>query len=74
MNATLTHTEAMSDLARPVFHLARQVGARLALWRKRARDRNELATLAALGEPSIRDAGFDRGSLAYEINKPFWRA
>jgi len=74
MNATLTHTEAMSDGARPVAYLARQIGARLALWRQRNRERNELAALAALGEPAIRDAGFDRGSLSYEINKPFWRA
>ena len=74
MNVTLAPTEAMSDLARPVAHFARQIGAHLALWRQRNRDRNDLAALAALGDPAIRDAGFDRGSLSFEINKPFWRA
>jgi uncharacterized protein YjiS (DUF1127 family) len=76
MNASLTHshTGAVRDLARPLTHLTGAIGTLLALWRQRNRDRNDLATLEALGDPAIRDAGFDRGSLAYEISKPFWRA
>jgi uncharacterized protein YjiS (DUF1127 family) len=50
--------------------LARVPGT-LALWRKRARERTEIAKLSAR---DARDLGIDPGVLAYEASKPFWRA
>jgi len=48
-----------------------RVPGTLALWRKRARERAELATLSAR---DARDLGIDPGIVAYEASKPFWRA
>ena len=48
-----------------------RVPGTLALWRKRARERAELATLSAR---DARDLGIDPGVVAYEASKPFWRA
>lgn len=50
--------------------LARMPGT-FALWRKRARDRAELAKLSAR---DARDLGLDPGIIDYEASKPFWRA
>jgi uncharacterized protein YjiS (DUF1127 family) len=41
------------------------------LWRKRARDRAELAQLTAR---DARDLGIDPGQIVYESSKPFWVA
>ena len=41
-----------------------------ATWRRRARDRRELATL---DERGIRDLGLSPSSIQFEANKPFWR-
>jgi uncharacterized protein YjiS (DUF1127 family) len=41
-----------------------------ATWRRRARDRRELA---ALDERSLRDLGLTTSSIEFELNKPFWR-
>ena len=43
----------------------------LRLWRKRIRDRDELA---AMSERDLRDARLSRADVAVEIRKPFWRA
>jgi uncharacterized protein YjiS (DUF1127 family) len=43
----------------------------IALWRRRARDRGELAQMTEL---ELRDIGRNSGDLSFEINKPFWRA
>lgn len=48
-----------------------RVPGTLALWRKRARERAELATLSAR---DARDLGIDPGVVIYEASKPFWRA
>jgi uncharacterized protein YjiS (DUF1127 family) len=46
-------------------------GRVLRLWRKRIRDREELA---AMSERDLRDARLSRADVAMEIRKPFWRA
>jgi uncharacterized protein YjiS (DUF1127 family) len=40
-------------------------------WRRRARDRAELAQLTAR---DARDLGLDPGVISFEASKPFWRA
>ena len=42
----------------------------LAIWRRRARERRELANLDAR---AIRDLGLSPGDIRFEANKPFWR-
>jgi len=39
-------------------------------WRRRSRDRAQLATL---DDRMLRDIGVSRGDVLAEINKPFWR-
>ena len=55
----------------PTESILARVPGTLALWRKRARERAEIAKLSAR---DARDLGIDPGVLAYEANKPFWRA
>jgi uncharacterized protein YjiS (DUF1127 family) len=43
----------------------------LASWRRRARERRELATLDSR---TIRDLGLSRSDVQFEVNKPFWRS
>jgi uncharacterized protein YjiS (DUF1127 family) len=43
----------------------------LATWRRRARERRELATLDARG---LRDLGLSASDVNFEANKPFWRS
>ena len=43
----------------------------LASWRRRARERRELATLDTR---TIRDLGLSRSDVQFEVNKPFWRS
>ena len=42
----------------------------LKLWRRRARERRELATLDAR---TIQDLGLVPSAIQFEANKPFWR-
>jgi uncharacterized protein YjiS (DUF1127 family) len=42
----------------------------LQLWRRRARDRQELAKL---DNRSLRELGLTESAARFEINKPFWR-
>ena len=42
----------------------------LATWRRRARERNELARL---DHHTIRDLGLSPGDIQFEASKPFWR-
>ena len=42
----------------------------LATWRRRARERNELAHL---DQRTIRDLGLSHGDIQFEASKPFWR-
>jgi uncharacterized protein YjiS (DUF1127 family) len=55
----------------PADSILSRVPGTLALWRKRARERAELATLSAR---DARDLGIDPGTVNYEASKPFWRA
>jgi uncharacterized protein YjiS (DUF1127 family) len=43
----------------------------LAGWRRRARERRELATLDSR---TIRDLGLSQSDVQFEVNKPFWRS
>ena len=45
--------------------------AQLRLWRRRARERNQLARLS---ERDLHDIGMSRGTVYAELQKPFWRA
>ena len=47
-----------------------RIAATLHEWRRRRRDRAELATL---DERMLRDIGVSRTEVLHEINKPFWR-
>ena len=40
------------------------------VWRKRNRDRNQLASL---NDRLLRDIGLTRAEVDLEINKPFWK-
>jgi uncharacterized protein YjiS (DUF1127 family) len=40
-------------------------------WRRRARERRELASL---DNRTIRDLGLSRSEVQFEANKPFWRS
>jgi len=42
----------------------------LATWRRRARERRELANL---DHRTIRDLGISPSAIQFEANKPFWR-
>jgi len=43
----------------------------LATWRRRARERQELARL---DQRTLRDLGLNRGDIQFEASKPFWRS
>ena len=45
--------------------------AQLRVWRRRARERNQLARLS---ERDLHDIGMSRGTVYAELRKPFWRA
>ena len=42
----------------------------LATWRRRARERQELARL---DQRTLRDLGLSPGDIQFEASKPFWR-
>jgi uncharacterized protein YjiS (DUF1127 family) len=64
---TISPTLINSHLATLLPRLA----ATLRLWRRRGRERQELARF---GERDLQDIGLSRSVWYYEINKPFWRA
>ncbi|MEQ9349867.1 MAG: DUF1127 domain-containing protein [Alphaproteobacteria bacterium] len=51
--------------------LAATAMATVGLWRRRARDRRDLASLS---DRDLRDIGIDRFTARREAAKPFWRA
>jgi uncharacterized protein YjiS (DUF1127 family) len=51
--------------------LLQQFFATLGVWRRRARERRQLAGLSEL---DLRDIGLSRAGLYTELRKPFWRA
>jgi uncharacterized protein YjiS (DUF1127 family) len=69
MAHALFHSASAAEIQmpRPVAYLR----GLLSTWRHRMEDRAELARFT---ERDLRDAGFDRGQVEFEINKPFWRA
>jgi uncharacterized protein YjiS (DUF1127 family) len=54
---------ALSDLRDRVIATLRE-------WRRRSRDRNQLASF---DDRMLRDIGLTRTDACHEINKPFWR-
>ncbi|HTV90394.1 MAG TPA: DUF1127 domain-containing protein [Stellaceae bacterium] len=56
--------DALADAAHWVF-------AALGEWRRRARERGELARLDCR---TLRDIGLSRAEAEFIVNKPFWRA
>jgi len=54
----------------PLMATVSAVGQLLATWRRRARERQELARL---DHRTIRDLGISPTEIQFEANKPFWR-
>ena len=54
----------------PVMATVSAVGQLFATWRRRTRERRELATL---DQRTIRDLGLSPRDIQFEANKPFWR-
>jgi uncharacterized protein YjiS (DUF1127 family) len=48
-----------------------QLGETFHVWRERQRQRRELAQWT---ERDMHDVGISRSDIAYELEKPFWRA
>ncbi len=59
--------DALNDATQWVFGTLR---AGVREWRRRSRDRAELA---ALDDRTLADIGLTRGDAEFLINKPFWR-
>jgi uncharacterized protein YjiS (DUF1127 family) len=62
---------AWPALLHPLRAALRKVAITLQLWRRRRRDRLEVARL---DERTLRDIGLTRGDAEFLTNKPFWRA
>jgi len=63
-------SEGRSRSAKSLISLC-QLGRRIvAVWRKRTRDRAELAMLS---ERDMRDIGADRATVAFEASRRFWQ-
>jgi uncharacterized protein YjiS (DUF1127 family) len=57
------HTDALGEAVRRVLYT-------LSVWRKRVRERNELARL---DERALADIGLIQADRDFLVNKPFWR-
>lgn len=55
----------------PVAGTTAAFGGLLGTWRRRARERRELASL---DHRTIRDVGLSPSEVQFEASKPFWRA
>ena len=66
--STWTH-ESMINHHEP--GLLSQIGATLQVWRQRYQARRELASWS---ERELHDIGISWSDIAYETEKPFWRA
>jgi uncharacterized protein YjiS (DUF1127 family) len=55
----------------PLASRAAALGQLLASWRRRSRERHELAQL---DRRAINDLGLTVGEVQFEASKPFWRA
>jgi uncharacterized protein YjiS (DUF1127 family) len=69
LSTALPRRSAVRECERPASHLRRALTL-LDTWRRRLRDRRELALL---DERSLRDIGLTRYDALNEANKPFWR-
>lgn len=63
-------THAAVHAPRALSHMAATVGDTLKLWRRRMRERAELAHWE---DRDMRDAGVSRAAVQLEMAKPFWR-
>ena len=66
--STFTH-ESMTNHHEPRF--LSQIGETIHVWRQRYRSRRELASWS---ERELHDIGISSSDIAYETEKPFWRA
>lgn len=66
--STLTHESMINHHQSGIF--ARSLET-FRIWRKRQRDRRALAQLSAR---DLHDVGLSWSDIAYEAEKPFWRA
>jgi uncharacterized protein YjiS (DUF1127 family) len=64
------HRHAMAETP---LRLVRQGWAMLRLWRRRQRERRDLARFAQLDDRMLADIGLTRGDAEFLVNKPFWR-
>jgi uncharacterized protein YjiS (DUF1127 family) len=60
-----------SDRTGVLHHVLARIGSEVGEWRRRLRDRRELA---AMSDRSLRDIGLTRYDADCEARKPFWRA
>ena len=68
MASATTHAAFHAPHALP--RIAATLGETLTLWRRRMRERAELAHW---DDRDMRDAGVTRATVQYELAKPFWR-
>ena len=54
-----------------LYHVLARIGSEIGEWRRRLRDRRELATMS---DRSLRDIGLTRCDADWEARKPFWSA
>jgi uncharacterized protein YjiS (DUF1127 family) len=66
--ADIAHHSLINSQVSGVVH---RFFATLGLWRRRSRERRQLARLS---EHDLRDIGVSRATLYIELRKPFWRA
>ena len=70
-----THAHGLLHWAAPAGRSLRELAQR---WWQRHQERRNLGLLleqnGELIDRDLRDLGLDRGTLAFEANKPFWRA
>jgi uncharacterized protein YjiS (DUF1127 family) len=66
--STLTHVSMINHHQSGIFAQLRET---FHIWRKRAHDRRQLAELS---ERERHDIGLSWSDVAYEAEKPFWRA
>ncbi|MCK1601842.1 DUF1127 domain-containing protein [Bradyrhizobium sp. 166] len=66
--STLTHNSMTNHHAPGLIH---QIGETLHVWHERYRTRRELTNWSAR---DLQDVGLSWSDVAYEADKPFWRA
>jgi uncharacterized protein YjiS (DUF1127 family) len=66
--STFTHESMINDHGSGFFA---QISETLHVWRERQRARQQLAQLSAR---DLHDVGLSWSDIAYEAEKPFWRA